>query len=78
MDYDKDKVDEMTLALMYLVASSSPEGGRAWRTFDAPTLDRLRQKGWIAELRSRSATVDLTPEGMRKAEQLFREHFQSP
>jgi hypothetical protein len=77
MDYDKDKVDEMTLALMVLVMSRTPTGGRVWKTFDVPTLDRLREKGWIANLNSRSATVDVTEMGTKKAEELFREHFQS-
>jgi hypothetical protein len=46
MEYDKDKVDEMTLALMYLVMSREREGGRAWKGIDWQTMDRLRQKGW--------------------------------
>ncbi len=77
MDYDKDKVDEMTLALMYLVMSRTPAGARAWKTFDVPTLDRLREKGWIANWDSRSATVDVTEVGTKKAEELFRQFFQS-
>jgi hypothetical protein len=78
MEYDRDKVDEVTLALLYLVASKVGEGGRAWKTFDAPTVERLWRKGLIRDLRSRAATVDLTAEGMKKAEELFRKYFQSP
>jgi hypothetical protein len=35
MEYDKDKVDEVTLALLYLVMHDEDEyGARAWRGFD--------------------------------------------
>ena len=36
MDYDKDKIDEITLALLYLVAWERQEGSgsRAWKGFD--------------------------------------------
>jgi hypothetical protein len=36
MDYDKDKVDEITLALLYLVTWERQEGlgSRAWKGFD--------------------------------------------
>jgi hypothetical protein len=76
MEYDKNKVDEMALALMYLTMSRLPEGGRAWKSFDISTLDRLQQKGWIVGLKNTSATVEVTTEGMEKAEELFRRHFQ--
>jgi hypothetical protein len=76
MEYDQNKVDEMTLALMYLGMSPEPGGGRAWKSFDLQTMDRLHQKGWISELKSKSATVVVSAEGMRKAGELFRRHFQ--
>ncbi|MBU0678928.1 MAG: hypothetical protein KJ626_12520 [Verrucomicrobia bacterium] len=75
MEYDKDKIDEMTLALMYLVMSKKGEGGQAWKVFDLQTLNRLCQKGWISGIKSKSATVDVTAEGFEKAEALFRTHF---
>lgn len=37
-DYDREKVDEMVLALMYLTLHDSY---RAWKGFDWETLDRL-------------------------------------
>ncbi len=75
LDYDKDKVDEMTLALLYLVMSRQGEGGRAWKTFELETMKRLHKTGWISGLQSRSAYVTLTKEGADKAEELFRKHF---
>ena len=31
MDYDRDKVDEMTLALLWLTSFKDPVGVRAWK-----------------------------------------------
>ena len=77
MDYDKDKVDEATLALLYLSLSRTPTGGRAWKAFDLQTLERLHRKGWLAAPRIKDIAVELTPAGAAKAEELFRTFFQS-
>jgi hypothetical protein len=75
MDYDKDKVDEMTLALLYLVTTADKIGARAWKGFEWATMDRLHEKGFISDPKSKSKSVVLTPEGVRRSEELFREHF---
>ncbi len=77
MEYDKDKVDETTLAPMYLVTSRQGDGGRAWRAFDLQTLHRLHAKGWLGDPRSKEILVPVTPEGMKKAKEFFRKHFQT-
>ena len=42
MDYNKQEVDEVTLALMYLVMHEENEfGARVWKGFDWETMDRL-------------------------------------
>jgi hypothetical protein len=76
MEYNKDKVDEMTLALMYLVMSRKGEGGEAWKGIDWQTLDRLHRKGWISDPKIRTPTVGVTAEGIKKAEELFKKYFQ--
>jgi len=76
VEYDKDKVDEMTLALLYLVMSREREGGRAWKGFDWDTMRRLHRKGWISDPKGKAPSVGVTAEGMKKAEELFRKHFQ--
>lgn len=78
MEYDKDKVDEMTLALLYLVMSREGGEGKAWRGFDWNTMERLHQKGWISDLHIKSTSVRITTEGVKKAEDLFRQFFQNP
>ena len=76
MEYDKDKVDEMTMALLYLVMSEDVWGGQAWKTFEWATMDRLHEKGWISDPKSKAASLRVTPEGVRQATELFKKHFQ--
>jgi hypothetical protein len=75
MDYDKDKVDDYTLALMYLVFHGDRYGMRAWKGFDWDTLDRLHEKGLIADPKGKAKSVVVTAEGEQRAEDLFREFF---
>ena len=41
MDYDKDKVDEMALALLYIASFEDRGSTRAWKGMDWEVLDRL-------------------------------------
>ncbi len=45
MEYDKTKVDEYTLALLYLVMWKEGDWHRAWKSFDWDTMARLYEKG---------------------------------
>jgi hypothetical protein len=77
MEYDKDKVDEYTLALLYLVMHDENEyGARAWKGFDWNTMDRLFEKGFIGDPVGKSKSVVITPKGCQKAKNLFEKHFQ--
>ena len=78
MEYDQDKADEMTLALLYLVMSRGPGGGRAAKGYDWDTMPRLHLKGWIAEPRIKDLAVAVTPEGVQKAEECFRKYLGKP
>ena len=60
MRYDKDKVDEMVLALMRLVMHSEGDAVRAWKGFDWDTLDRLHEKGFISDPKSKAKSVVLS------------------
>ena len=58
MEYNRDKADEATLALLYLGLTRTPDGGgRAWKGFDQQILARLHQKGWIAAPRMRFGKI---------------------
>ena len=75
MDYDHDKVDEMTLALLYLVTHGDNFGARAWKSFDWDTMNRLHEKGYIGDPVGKAKSVTLTEQGARESEELFRKHF---
>ncbi len=79
MDYDKDKVDQLTLALLFLVTHDRQEGlgARAWKGFDWDTMDRLYEKGFITNPASKAKSVAMTEDGFKKSEELFRKHFMS-
>ena len=77
MEYDKDKVDEMTLALLYLVTSQrqGAPGAQAWKAFDSDTIKRLYRKGFMEEPKIKSITLNLNEEGYKKSEELFLKYF---
>lgn len=75
MAYNKDKVDEMTLALLYLVMEKGKDGARAWKGFDWDTMNRLHEKGYISNPKSKAKSVAVSEEGARLAEELFKKHF---
>jgi hypothetical protein len=77
MGYDKDKVDDVTLALLYLVMWQDHGQARAWKGFDWETMDRLHKKGWLDNPKGKTKSVGLTEEGAKKAEELFLKHFGS-
>jgi hypothetical protein len=75
--YNQDKVDEMTMALLYLVTTKLKDGtgGRAWKGFHLETMKRLQEKGWIEETNRKELSLHVTEEGFKKSEQLFLAHF---
>jgi hypothetical protein len=70
--YDRDKVDEIVLALMYLTLH---DYYRTWKGFDWDTLDRLHEKGWISNPRSKAKSVVFTEEGLERSAHLFEQYF---
>jgi len=77
MNYDEDKINEYTLALIYLVTHERHEGlgARAWKGFDWDTLNRLHEKGYISNPIGKAKSVGMTEEGYLKAEELFERYF---
>jgi len=71
-DFDRDKVDEIGLALLQLTLH---EYYRARKGFDWETLDRLYEKGWIENPRSKAKSVVLTETGLAKSADLFQHYF---
>lgn len=50
-------------------------GARAWKSHDWDALDRLHTAGYISDPRSKAKSVVLSPEGLKRAEELFERHF---
>ena len=77
MEFNQDKVDEFTLALLYLVAHGRKDGygARAWKGFDWDTMDRLHEKGFIGNPINKARSVSVSAEGYQRAKELFKKHF---
>ena len=75
MEYDREKVDEIVLALLWLTLSAE---NRAWKGFDWKTLDRLHAKGYISDPKSKAKSVILSVEGVQHSRELFARYFGRP
>jgi hypothetical protein len=75
LEYDKDKVDELALALLHLSTYDGELGLKAWKNLDLGILTRLHEKGFISNPINRSNSVVISKEAAEKSEQLFRKHF---
>jgi hypothetical protein len=71
MELDTDKIDDAVLALLLLGES----GGRAWKGFDWSAMDRLHEKGFISNPKTKALSIVLTEEGLARGKQLLEELF---
>ena len=72
MDYDKDKVDDMVLALLFLTLH---DDGRAWKGHDWDAMNRLHEKGMIGDPVNKNKSIVLTEQGEQRSRELFIKHF---
>jgi hypothetical protein len=75
MEYDKEKVDEMVLALLYLTTFEEKFGCRTWKGMDWDAMNRLHEKGYISDPKTKAKSVILSEEGTKLSEELFKKHF---
>jgi hypothetical protein len=75
MDYDQDKVDEVTLALLWLTSFKDAGEVRAWKGQDWDTMERLHTKGYISDPKNKAKSVVLSDEGEKRSKELFAKHF---
>lgn len=75
LDYDKDKVDEVALALLHLTTYEGELGLRAWKNIDLGVLTRLHEKGFISNPITKSKSVAISEQAAAKAEELFKRYF---
>jgi hypothetical protein len=72
MDLDHAKVDDAVLALLYL---GLHDGARTWKGFDWDAMDRLHERGYISDPRSKAKSVVFTQEGLERSRQLLQQLF---
>ena len=75
MEYDRGRVDEMILALLYLTSSRDRYVTRAWKGPDWDAMDRLHKKGYISDPREKSPSVVLSEAGAKLSQELFFKYF---
>ncbi len=75
MEIDRERIDQAVLALLWLTLHDER---RAWKSFDWGSLDRLHQKGLIADPANKAKSVVLTDEGLLRAERLFKAMLTRP
>ena len=79
MKPDTDKIDDAVLALLYLTSFREGRGEfsymRAWKGHDWDALDRLHEKGMIADPKGKAKSVVFTEEGAERARELFQKLF---
>ena len=75
MEINNEKVDEFTLALLYLTTFKDRSGLRAWKGHDWEVLNRLHESGYIDDPVSKAKSVILTDEGAERSKRLFETHF---
>jgi hypothetical protein len=72
MELDTGKIDDAVLALLLL---GLHDENRAWKGFDWDSLNRLHERGYISDPRSKVKSVVLTDDGLARATRLFDQLF---
>ncbi len=77
-DLRTEEVDEAVLALLYLNAFEDHGQVRSWKTFNWDAMDRLHERGFIDDPKSKAKSVVLTAEGVAAAKESFQKRFKQP
>lgn len=72
MDLDHAKIDDAVLGLLYL---GLHDDVRAWKGFDWNVMDRLHERGYISDPRSKAKSVVFSEEGLERSRQLLQQLF---
>lgn len=75
LKYNKEKIDEMVLALLHLTTFKEHAWYRAWKGMDWAAMNRLHEKGFISDPKDKSKSVVITEEGVKKSKELFGKYF---
>lgn len=72
MEYDLDRAEDLVLALMYLTLHAEV---RTWKSYDWDIMNRLHEKGFISDPKSRAKSVLLSEEGMARSQAMFEKYL---
>lgn len=72
MHYDPERAEDLVLALMYLTLHDEV---RTWKSFDWDIMNRLYEKGFISDPKSRAKSVILHEEGMARSRAMFQKYL---
>jgi len=72
MNFNTDAIDDTVLALLYLTVH---DHNRAWKSFDWDALNRLHERGFLANPVNKAKSVILTEKGLSESERLFKQRF---
>ena len=75
MEIDYQKIDDTVLALLHLTSFTDHGVTRAWKGHHWDALNRLHEKGFISDPRSKAKSVVLSDEGAQRANELFNNLF---
>jgi hypothetical protein len=75
MEYDREKADELVLALLQLTAFEDRGVRRAWKGIDWGIMNRLHEKGFISNPRNKAKSVVFSNEGFQLSRELYKKHF---
>ena len=77
MDFDTDKIDDDVLALLYLTSFREKKGfpWRTWKSHDWDVMDRLCERGFISDPKSKAKSVVFSDEGYERAKALFEAKY---
>ncbi len=74
-EYDRDRIDEVVLALLYFNSFEDGPAVRAWKGMHWGVMNRLHEKGYISNPKSKAKSVVLSEEGEKAARELFKKYF---
>ena len=75
MEINEEKIDEVVMALLYMNFHGDHGAVRAWKSFDWDAMDRLHEKGFISDPKSKAKSVIVTEEGQKVSKELFEKYF---
>ncbi len=75
MEIDEEKLDEVVLALLYVTKFKDGPNTRSWKSYAWSILNRLHEKGFIDNPKSKSKSVVLFESTEVDGEKLIKRYF---